>query len=74
MQTLVEKEAQETEQHSFGTPWIQITFTLDAARYKLLRDTAEDARLTVPSFVRDVVEDALRKIARKDSVVLAVTE
>lgn len=74
MQTLAEKEAPGTEPHSFGTPWIKITFTLEARRYNLLRGLASDARLTVPSFVCDIIEEVLRKAACETSNALGLNE
>ena len=41
--------------------WIQITFTLDTGRYRMLRDRAETARLTVPGFVRESVMGSLNE-------------
>ena len=39
--------------------WIQITFTLDPEHYKMLWEQAEQARLTVSSFVRQKIMDSL---------------
>lgn len=43
------------------SPWIQITFTLDPAHYKLLWQRAEEKHQTIPNIVRDSMISFLTK-------------
>lgn len=60
-----------TEPVSSGSSWMQITFTIDLERYRLLLDKAEEAHLTVPSLVREIVEEALRKTTSETTLAVA---
>lgn len=54
--------------------WMQITFTLDSAYYRMLWQRAEEEGVTVPGLVRETIVDALKGAQRSSTPAWASAE